>query len=61
MEPVDLLVERHGLRESYVFNTDYPHIEGGRHPVQSFQEMAARVDPAYPQEFFVDNGRLLFP
>src|SRR5437660_729351 len=60
-EPVDILVERHGIRESYVFSTDYPHIEGGRHPVQSFQDMTVRVGPTYPREFFVDNGALLFP
>jgi hypothetical protein len=60
-EPVDVLVERHGIRESYVFSTDYPHVEGGRHPVQSFGQMAAQVDPTFTREFFVDNGRLLFP
>ena len=60
-EPVDTLVERHGIRESYVFSTDYPHVEGGRNPVERFREMTARVGPAYPRDFFVDNGRLLFP
>jgi predicted TIM-barrel fold metal-dependent hydrolase len=60
-EPVDVLIERHGVREAYVFNTDYPHVEGGRHPVQSFAEMTARVGASYTQEFFVDNGQLLFP
>ena len=60
-EPVDTLIERYGIRESYVFSTDYPHIEGGRHPVQSFQEMTMRVGPTYTREFFVTNGELLFP
>jgi predicted TIM-barrel fold metal-dependent hydrolase len=60
-EPVDVLVERYGIRESYVFNTDYPHIEGGRHPVESFLEMTERVGPDYTEAFFVDNGKLLFP
>ena len=60
-EPVDVLVDRYGLRESYVFNTDYPHVEGGRHPVQSFEAMTARVGPSYTREFFVENGKLLFP
>jgi predicted TIM-barrel fold metal-dependent hydrolase len=58
-EPVDLLVERYGLRECYTFSTDYPHIEGGRHPVASFRTMAERVDAAYVEEFFVTNGELL--
>ena len=60
-EPVDVLVERHGLREAYVFNTDYPHVEGGRHPIEAFREMTGRVDDAYDEEFFVGNGDLLFP
>ena len=60
-EPVDVLIERFGLRESYVFNTDYPHVEGGRHPVQSFHAMTERVGHGYTEDFFVRNGRLLFP
>jgi predicted TIM-barrel fold metal-dependent hydrolase len=60
-EPLDVLVDRYGLRDCYVFNTDYPHIEGGRDPVHAFSEMTARVEPSYSQEFFVDNGALLFP
>ncbi|MCB0994717.1 MAG: amidohydrolase family protein [Acidimicrobiales bacterium] len=58
-EQLDVLVERHGLHECYVFSTDYPHIEGGRHPVQSFREMAERVSPSYAEQFFVTNGELL--
>lgn len=58
-EPVDVLVDRYGLHECYVFSTDYPHIEGGRHPVASFAEMAARVRPGYVEQFFVTNGELL--
>jgi hypothetical protein len=54
-------VERYGIRESYVFSTDYPHIEGGRHPVPSFFETTSRVSASYPREFFVTNGQLLFP
>jgi predicted TIM-barrel fold metal-dependent hydrolase len=60
-EPVDVLVDRYGIREAYVFNTDYPHVEGGRHPMESFQEMTVRVGPTYTREFFVENGQLLFP
>lgn len=58
-EPLDVLVDRYGLRECYVFSTDYPHIEGGRHPVESFYDMAARVSPDYVEQFFVRNGELL--
>jgi len=60
-EPVDVFIDRYGLRESYVFNTDYPHVEGGRDPVQAFYKMTERVGPSYTREFFVENGRPLFP
>lgn len=59
-EPVDVLIERHGLHEAYVFSTDYPHVEGGKHPVRSFAEMTDRVGGEYTEQFFVENGRLLF-
>ena len=58
-EPLDVMVERFGLHECYVFSTDYPHIEGGRHPVQSFLAMAERLQPGYVEDFFVSNGELL--
>ena len=61
VEPLDALVDRYGLREAYVFSTDYPHVEGGRSPVQAFEAMAARVGDGYGAEFFVGNGRLLLP
>ena len=60
-EPVDVFIDRYSLRESYVFNTDYPHIEGGRDPVQAFYKMTERVGPSYTREFFVENGQPLFP
>jgi predicted TIM-barrel fold metal-dependent hydrolase len=60
-EPLDVLVERHGLRECYVFNTDYPHVEGGRDPFGVFLDMTARVSPSYASDFFIENPRLLFP
>ena len=60
-EPVDVLVDRYGIAESLVFSTDYPHIEGGRTPVEAFAAMTARVSPTYTREFFVENGTPLFP
>jgi uncharacterized protein len=61
LEPVGELVERHGLREVYVFNTDFPHVEGGRDPLTKFTASTARLTPPYDRAFFVDNARLLFP
>ncbi|HEX2851235.1 MAG TPA: zinc ABC transporter substrate-binding protein, partial [Acidimicrobiales bacterium] len=36
-------VDRYGLRECYVFSSDYPHVEGGRNPVPVFAAAADRV------------------
>jgi predicted TIM-barrel fold metal-dependent hydrolase len=58
-EPLDVMIDRHGLAECYVFSTDYPHVEGGRHPVPTFLAMAERVGSHYVEEFFVTNGQLL--
>lgn len=60
-DPVDQLVERYGLGEVYVFNSDYPHVEGGRHPLESFVAMTERLGADYTRAFFVDNAKLLFP
>jgi predicted TIM-barrel fold metal-dependent hydrolase len=59
-DPLDRLVEHYGLEEVYVFNTDYPHVEGGRHPLESFVEMTERLGSSYTRDFFVTNARLLF-
>jgi predicted TIM-barrel fold metal-dependent hydrolase len=60
-EPVDRMVLEHGLREVYVFNSDYPHVEGGRRPLDAFSTMTERVGSDYTKAFFVENARLLFP
>jgi predicted TIM-barrel fold metal-dependent hydrolase len=60
-EPLDALIERHGLEECYVFNTDYPHVEGGRDPFGAFLAMTARVSSTYATDFFIENPRFLFP
>jgi predicted TIM-barrel fold metal-dependent hydrolase len=61
VEPVDVLVERYGIPESFVFSTDYPHVEGGRNPVDVFAAMTEHVGDTYARDFFVDNGAPLFP
>jgi predicted TIM-barrel fold metal-dependent hydrolase len=60
-EPVHELIKHHGLAEVYVFNTDYPHVEGGKHPLESFSAMTEQVGTGYAEDFFVRNAKLLFP
>jgi predicted TIM-barrel fold metal-dependent hydrolase len=35
-EPIDKYIDRYGLEDTYMFSTDYPHIEGGKDPVGKF-------------------------
>jgi uncharacterized protein len=60
-EPLDRMVDQHGLGEVYVFSTDFPHVEGGRQPLERFAGMTERLGPQFTKAFFVDNAELLFP
>ncbi len=60
-EDVDLMIQRHGLREVFTFSSDYPHIEGTRDPIGKFLAAMKNADEAYLRDFFVDNAKLLFP
>ena len=60
-EDVNTMVERYGLKEVYVFSTDYPHVEGSRDPIGRFRKTIDRLGSDYEKAFFCDNGSLLFP
>jgi predicted TIM-barrel fold metal-dependent hydrolase len=60
-EDVNVMVERHGLKEVYCFSTDYPHVEGSRDPIGRFRKTIDRLGPDYEEAFFCENGSLLFP
>ena len=55
------IVDRYGLSEIYVFNSDFPHIEGSRDPVGKFRKWTDRMDPAYESRFYFENAGILFP
>ena len=38
-----------------MFSSDYPHVEGGRHPLKRFDEALADAAPAAVQGFYADN------
>ncbi len=40
----------------FMFSTDYPHPEGGRHPFESFEDAVAGFDDAARERFFWRNG-----
>jgi predicted TIM-barrel fold metal-dependent hydrolase len=42
--------------ELFMFSTDYPHPEGGRHPFEIFGEAVSGFDSAVQERFFWRNG-----
>jgi predicted TIM-barrel fold metal-dependent hydrolase len=60
-EPVDLYIERYGLEETFMFSTDYPHVEGGKDPVGKFLGRLDRFGDDLVERFFVTNAQLLLP
>ena len=41
--------------EVAMFSSDYPHVEGGRHPLKRFDETLQGCSPAAVQGFYADN------
>ena len=41
--------------EVALFSSDYPHVEGGRHPLKRFDESLQGGAPAAVQRFYADN------
>jgi predicted TIM-barrel fold metal-dependent hydrolase len=60
-EPVERYIERDGLDSVYSFSTDFPHVEGGVFPQETFAQRLAPLGDIVFRKFFVENGRLLFP
>lgn len=45
----------------YLFSSDYPHVEGGRHPLERFSAALAGCDEAAHTRFYSQNFARLFP
>jgi predicted TIM-barrel fold metal-dependent hydrolase len=63
-EPVDAYIEKYsdqGIGDVLCFATDYPHVEGGRRPLQRFGDRLERLGPEAMEKFFVTNGEFLLP
>jgi predicted TIM-barrel fold metal-dependent hydrolase len=41
--------------EVCMFSSDYPHVEGGRHPLKRFDESLQACSSAARQRFYADN------
>ena len=53
-EPVDWMIEQCGA-ELFMFSTDFPHPEGGRDPLQKFDDALAGCSEEDRSMFFYDN------
>jgi predicted TIM-barrel fold metal-dependent hydrolase len=53
-EDVGWIIEQAGA-ETVLFSSDYPHVEGGRRPIERFERSLADVDVAARHAFYHDN------
>ncbi len=61
-EPVGQYIrENPGLVDVYVFQTDYPHVEGGKQTINKFAASLEPLGSTVMEKFFVKNGELLLP
>jgi hypothetical protein len=61
-EDVGLMLDRHlSLRSCYCFNTDFPHVEGGRNPLRRMGASVSHLPGDVLERFFVTNAQLLLP
>jgi predicted TIM-barrel fold metal-dependent hydrolase len=50
----------HSNSELYMFASDYPHIEGGKDPLGSFDAFLANHNACTLDNFYVNNFRRVF-
>jgi len=53
-EDVRWIIEQAGT-EVLMFNSDYPHVEGGRRPIERFERSLGDVPESVRQAFYCDN------
>ena len=53
-EDVGWIIEQAGV-ETMLFNSDYPHVEGGRRPIERFDRSLGDAGEAVRQAFYCDN------
>jgi predicted TIM-barrel fold metal-dependent hydrolase len=54
MDPVGWIIEQAG-EEVCLFSSDWPHVEGGRHPLKRFEESLQGTSERARQRFYCDN------
>jgi predicted TIM-barrel fold metal-dependent hydrolase len=44
----------------YLFSSDYPHVEGGRHPLGRFNATLGEIDESARERFYSGNFAKVF-
>jgi predicted TIM-barrel fold metal-dependent hydrolase len=57
-EDVGWIIEQGGA-DLVMFSSDYPHVEGGRRPLERFEASLGDANDEIRQQFYVDNFRFL--
>lgn len=60
-EPIADMVEKSGMKEIYCYNTDFPHLEGSKDPINKFRQRIAKLPADYAKDFFIENARWVMP
>lgn len=62
-EDVGSYVEQFGLPNVYCYGSDYPHVEGGKNPMDKFAKQleATDIDGFGNAKFFAENGKWILP
>jgi predicted TIM-barrel fold metal-dependent hydrolase len=53
-EPVGWMIEQAG-DDLFMFSSDYPHIEGGRHPLKRFESSMLGISEPAKERFYAQN------
>jgi predicted TIM-barrel fold metal-dependent hydrolase len=54
-------ITHYGLEDMVCFSTDYPHVEGGKYPTESFYKKVQSLNPEFIEKFFVKNAQWIMP
>jgi len=60
-EPIGVYIERYGLKDVYVFSTDFPHPEGGTTPIRDMYDSLERLGDEVVEKYFVSNAESILP
>ncbi len=60
-EPVDQYIKQYNFEDVFCYSSDFPHVEGGKHPMNDGYERMSRLGDDAVRKFFTENGKWLLP